>query len=548
MALVIGFFLSILICTRIDVFLLDGMRKDFFLDGEAINKTYFPRLAVSTFPSVKKTVLTETPTYTTNCLHAMYTGRVTHPICVLLALAPSMYTITGESREEPRVLKLLRQRGYNLSVSGDDTLAKLFPSYFSQSQTAYSFNIGDYDTVDNIVLQGLQDLWASGAAITNQFSMYHLLGADHITHSEGLLSITLRERYNKYDDLINTHLTFLHNIWTKGDLDNYVVIILSDHGMTDKGTHGGFSAAETHTPFLLFASSESLREGLEARVSHLVPQRQILLHVLSELFLAETGVEGKLEETDGMPSKGISSIDICIVITYTILLAILSTIVIARKRPISSAILICQVLCAVAARFAHNETVPLVISFIMELIWKTRSANNGTKVRYRGKNPARGCSMYLVFLTVFYGTWTMGLIYITRSVYSITPVALVLVTQVLNIRIELRYILLRLLIRGMGHAELFSYRLPSIYLSNKSKNSANPWSCAVYIFLTDGVPTMINSNIYDFTNLATLMFSSLLFRWHSLYNSICISRLIIGIMTAFVSLIGVIIRKKGRLW
>lgn len=543
--LVIGFFLSILICTRIDVFLLDGMREDFFLDGEVINKTYFPRLTVSAFPSVKKTVLTETPTYTTNCLHAMYTGRVTHPLCVLLALAPSMYTITGGPREEPRVLKLLLQRGYSLSVSGDDTLAKMFPSYFSQSQTAYSFSIGDYDTVDNIVLQSLQDLWASGAAVTNQFSVYHFLGADHIAHSEGLLSATLRERYNRYDNLIDTHLNFLHNMWTKGDLDSYVVIILSDHGMTDKGTHGGFSVAETHTPFLLFTSSESLREGLETRVGQLIPQRHILLHVLSKLFLAETGAEIEIEATDGAPSSAVSSVDICIIIAYTILLAILSTIIIARKRPISSAILMCQFLCAVAARFAHNETVPLVISLAMELIWKTRSDSNEINVRYGGKNPARRHSMYRALLIVSYGAWIASLAYITRGVYSVTPAALMLVIQTFNARAELRHILLRLLLNGMGHTELFSYRLPSIYLSNRPKNSANPWSCAAYIFLTDGLPTMISGSIYDFTSLATLIFSSLLFRWHPLYNSICVSRLIMGIVTAILSLSGVIMRRVG---
>lgn len=159
--LVMMTFLSVL-CTYIDVFLLDGTREDFLFDGEAINKTYFPHLATSAHPFLKRTVVTETPTYTTNCLHAMYTGKIVHPLYVLLALAPSMYILTGKPGEEPCVLSALRQRGYNLSVSGDDTLAKLFPKYFNQSKTAYSFDIGDYDTVDDIVFQSIQDLWTEG--------------------------------------------------------------------------------------------------------------------------------------------------------------------------------------------------------------------------------------------------------------------------------------------------------------------------------------------------------------------------------------------------
>lgn len=535
--LVMMTFLSVL-CTYIDVFLLDGTREDFLFDGEAINKTYFPHLATSAHPFLKRTVVTETPTYTTNCLHAMYTGKIVHPLYVLLALAPSMYILTGKPGEEPCVLSALRQRGYNLSVSGDDTLAKLFPKYFNQSKTAYSFNIGDYDTVDDIVFQSIQDLWTGEAAIPNQFSMYHLLGADHIAHSEGLASPTLRERYNKYDALISTHLTYLHNRWARGEVDEYVVIVLSDHGMTDKGTHGGFSAVETHTPFLLLTSSTSLREGLETRMTKLVPQRHVLRYVLSEVFSAEIGADAEPEAEAKTPSNAISAIDIYIMIAYTTFLAILSIAVTVRKRPISPIILTCQFLCAVAERFACNETAPLIFSFVMEVIWKTRSCDDTNGVKCNNKSFIKRCNVL-----VFYGIWTACLIYITRSVLSVMPIALVLVTQILKTRAELQHILMRLMIKGMGHAELFSYRLPAIYLTNKPNNSANPWSCALYVFLIDGIPAIITGSVYDFTNLAAMTFSSLLFRWHPLYNSICISRLVVGVVTAVFSLMGVSVKR-----
>lgn len=544
--LVIGIFISVLICARIDIFLLDGIREDFLLDREAINKTYFPHLATSTLPSVKRTVLAETPTYTTNCLHAMYTGKVVHPLYVLLTLAPSMYAIAGGSEEDPCVLSTLRQRGYSMSVSGDDTLAKLFPRYFNQSQTAYSFNIGDYATVDNVVIQSLQSLWEGSVPATNQFSMYHLLGADHIAHTEGIMSSTLRERCHKYDMLISSHLTFLHDAWINGELDDYIVIVLSDHGMTDKGTHGGFSAAEVRTPFLLFTSSESLREGIEARMNQLIPQRHVLLHVLSELFsvgrVADTVLEKETETKTEAPAEIVSSLDIYIIIAYAILLLILSTVVVIHKRPISPILLMCQFLCAVADRFARNETVPLIVSLIMELIWKTGSNSSSGRdtERHNAKDFIKRHDMHATLQSLFYCIWTVCLVYITRSVCSLIPIVLTLLSYLLNT--ELRYILLRLTLKSMGHTELFSYKLPTIHLPTELNNSANPWSCAFYIFLTDGIPAIIIGNIYSFTNLANIVFSSLLFRWHPLYNSICISKLIIEIMIATFSLVGVSVR------
>lgn len=543
-------FITTWMCTRIDLFLLDGIREDFLLDGNIINNTYFPRLSASTLPSIKRTVLTETPTYTTNCLHAMYTCKVVHPLYVLLTLVPSIYAFVGGHGEPPHILNMLRQKGYSMSVSGDDTLAKLFPNYFNQSQTAYSFNIGDYDTVDNIVIQSLHDVWERKVAMTNQFSVYHYLGADHISHSEGIMSSTLRKKCNSYDALINNHLAFLHNAWTKDELDDYIVIILSDHGMTDKGTHGGFSTAEVRTPFLLFTSSNYLRENIDARMNQLILQRHVLLYVLSELFsirsvsvidrVSEEDIEIKTEHS----LKLVSSIDTYIIIVYSILLLILATVVVIHQRPVSTIILTCQFVCAIADRFARNETVPLFISLIMESIWITEYNENTytSREKYIRKSSIKRCGMHIILYYLLYGAWAVCLMYITRSIHSIIPIILILGSQLLHARAEIQYILFRLILTSMKHTELFSYKLPTLHFSTKLNNSANPWSCAIYVFLADCLPVIVTGNIYNFTNLAIIIFSSLLFRWHPLYNSICISKLVMEIMIGIVSLISVFVK------
>lgn len=68
----------------------------------------------------------------------------------------------------------------------------------------------------------------------------HYLGLDHIGHALGAFNSLIEDKLSEMDEVIE-------NIYSKMN-ENDLLIVTGDHGMADKGGHGGSSYVETHVP------------------------------------------------------------------------------------------------------------------------------------------------------------------------------------------------------------------------------------------------------------------------------------------------------------
>ena len=133
----------------------------------------------------------------------------------------------------------------NITVIGDETWVTLFDLYINSKITFPSFDIYDIDGVDNVIFKTLEPNIRSH---NSSLIIAHFLGVDHSAH---VFSYN-HPRVIKKISQIDSFLFSILNIISSNDL----FVLLSDHGMTDSGSHGGASFQETSS--FLYAFSPSL--------------------------------------------------------------------------------------------------------------------------------------------------------------------------------------------------------------------------------------------------------------------------------------------------
>ncbi|CAH8626914.1 unnamed protein product [Schistosoma mattheei] len=84
----------------------------------------------------------------------------------------------------------------------------------------------------------------------------HYLGLDHIGHIEGPKGSSIPKKIREMDEVIHSILEVLMNsssIINK----NWLFILTGDHGMSDKGSHGGSTTGEKNNwPFYAWIELE----------------------------------------------------------------------------------------------------------------------------------------------------------------------------------------------------------------------------------------------------------------------------------------------------
>ena len=137
---------------------------------------------------------------------------------------------------------------------GDDTWIKLFPhSIFDRHQGLQSFFVTDFKEIDfNVTMSINEEL--------KRMSDWHLLivhylGLDHIGHAIGAFNSLVEEKLSEMDEVIE-------RIYSKMS-SNDLLIVTGDHGMADKGGHGGSSYVETHVPAVFVSKQFERSQSFE---------------------------------------------------------------------------------------------------------------------------------------------------------------------------------------------------------------------------------------------------------------------------------------------
>uniref|UniRef100_A0A1D1XEH9 GPI ethanolamine phosphate transferase 2 n=1 Tax=Anthurium amnicola TaxID=1678845 RepID=A0A1D1XEH9_9ARAE len=124
---------------------------------------------------------------------------------------------------------------------GDETWIRLFPGRFTRQDGVSSFYVKDSVEVDFNVSRHLE---AELAASDWDLLILHYLGVDHIGHIGGRNSALMAPKLKEMDDVIR--MICMHAVMRQNDVDKRtLLVVVSDHGMTDRGNHGGSSDEET---------------------------------------------------------------------------------------------------------------------------------------------------------------------------------------------------------------------------------------------------------------------------------------------------------------
>lgn len=257
---------------RLVVVLVDALRRDFvYGDGDSGSHAMpFVRKLISQRRVLKIGAAAHPPTVTMPRVKAITSGDIPGFIDVVLNL-------NTKALLADNLISQLKLAGKRIIFYGDETWLALFPDHFMRFEGTTSFFVSDYTEVDSNVTRNVnrelkRDDW--------DVLILHYLGLDHIGHLEGPLSKLVHPKLQEMDAVFS----MIYSAVVEQDLakDTQTLFLLcGDHGMSNIGSHGGASAAEIQTPFLLTASDfEGMPSNtLERYQIDIVPTLAILMGV-----------------------------------------------------------------------------------------------------------------------------------------------------------------------------------------------------------------------------------------------------------------------------
>ncbi|KAL6635238.1 hypothetical protein ACP70R_027909 [Stipagrostis hirtigluma subsp. patula] len=181
------------------------------------------------------------PTVTMPRLKAMVSGAIGGFLDVA-------FNFNTQAFLEDNLLDQLRMIGYKLVMLGDETWIKLFPTLFDRQDGVSSFYVKDTVEVDFNVSRHLE---SELAAKDWSALVLHYLGLDHVGHIGGRRSVLMAQKMKEMDDVIKR----VHAASLQDNPDRTLLVVVSDHGMTEGGNHGGSSYEETDSLALFIGHS-----------------------------------------------------------------------------------------------------------------------------------------------------------------------------------------------------------------------------------------------------------------------------------------------------
>ena len=264
---------------RVIMLLVDSLRFDYLAQDSAskFKQNKFKKFSNLFKTSPNETVLlrakSEAPTLTIERLPCLLTGNIPPKANIIQAFGALPIS-------EDNILKQLSNAKKKIYFSGDPLWTQMFPHEFTEAITVPGFDMMDMD-VDNPTTAFIQTKLKE-----NNYDLIigHMLGIDHMGHSYGLADERVAQVIAKIDE-------FLMNIIEKMDNDT-MLIVLGDHGMTEKGEHGRGSLSELDTTIAAYYKrgfkkyqEDNLKDIMKAFQENRLPIKQVdLVPTLSMLM------------------------------------------------------------------------------------------------------------------------------------------------------------------------------------------------------------------------------------------------------------------------
>ncbi|KAI5478230.1 phosphatidylinositol glycan, class O [Pseudohyphozyma bogoriensis] len=241
--------------SKLVLVIVDALRADFVLPSFAPsayhhNLVPLPSTLATSHPthSFLAHFIADAPTTTLQRLKALTTGS-------LPTFVDAGSNFGGESILEDNWLAQAKRHGKRLRMVGDDTWLNVFPPSaegvwtHDQTQPYDSFNVEDLDTVDAGVREGLL---AQLDSKTKDWDILiaHGLGLDHAGHRFG-------SEHNETTRKLRETEQLLEDVVQRLD-DDTLLVVMGDHGMTQRGDHGGDSREEVDAAVWIYSKGAEI--------------------------------------------------------------------------------------------------------------------------------------------------------------------------------------------------------------------------------------------------------------------------------------------------
>ncbi|GAV59225.1 LOW QUALITY PROTEIN: Phosphodiest domain-containing protein, partial [Cephalotus follicularis] len=193
------------------------------------------------------------PTVTMPRLKAMVSGAIGGFLDVA-------FNFNTQAFSDDNIIGQFFRIGWKMVMHGDETWLKLFPGLFVRHDGVSSFFVKDTVQVDHNVSQHLgdelnRDDW--------HLLILHYLGLDHVGHIGGRKSVLMAPKLTEMDEVVK--LIHLNAIQTEGnDRRRTLLMVVSDHGMTENGNHGGSSYEEADSLALFIGLRNNMSDYASA--------------------------------------------------------------------------------------------------------------------------------------------------------------------------------------------------------------------------------------------------------------------------------------------
>ncbi|TYZ57599.1 hypothetical protein PybrP1_003939 [[Pythium] brassicae (nom. inval.)] len=156
---------------------------------------------------------------------------------------------------EDNLLRQMRAQRRGVVFMGDDTWEGLYAKELTRAYAFDSFNVKDLHSVDRGVAHHLfPELRRADWGLL----IAHLLGVDHVGHTHGPSSPFMAAKLRETNALLERLIAEVDA------MDDTLLAVLGDHGMSADGNHGGASDDETGAALFLFSSQPLVRDAEDA--------------------------------------------------------------------------------------------------------------------------------------------------------------------------------------------------------------------------------------------------------------------------------------------
>lgn len=290
---------------RVVLMLIDGMRYDFIRHMPFVHGTLEARwgrkngdqdaVEIGTdadADAIGFVTYAHPPTVTMPRLRAMMTGQMPQFIADIVENLQEQQEVDQHHQAVVEMDSVLLQlkRKYprsEIHLFGDQTWFRLFGRHMfsTQSQGTTSLFVKDTVEVDLNVTRDvfttysdilLEDTVGDCEDTSPPWSMLilHYLGLDHVGHCGDLHTPRMIEKLHEMDDVVQR----LVQDHVANEQHRTLLLLCSDHGMTDGGNHGGASSQETDAFSLFIAKRNTL----------LLPQDDIITAPLDDVYTLDT--------------------------------------------------------------------------------------------------------------------------------------------------------------------------------------------------------------------------------------------------------------------